>query len=58
MFLGRCHGAGCKDKSFEDALFVGDKRAPRATTQSLTDDRGNKFRVYQDVNLWLIRVER
>jgi hypothetical protein len=26
-YLCKCHGAGCKDKSFEDAQFIGDKRA-------------------------------
>jgi hypothetical protein len=25
--MGRCYGAGCKDKSHSDALFIGDKRA-------------------------------
>lgn len=25
--MNRCHGSGCKDKSDEDRIFIGDKRA-------------------------------
>ena len=26
-YFGRCHGAGCEGKPFEEASFIGDKRA-------------------------------
>jgi len=26
-YMCRCHGGGCKDKSDEDRIFIGDKRA-------------------------------